>query len=74
MSDATSPSPAHGMPSSTAVATTSVVARWATPETRSVELSQAAGGVTVRLHDLNAARLRNQQSVSLPPGADFRLD
>ena len=39
-----------------------------------VELSQAAGGVTVRLHDLNAARLRNQQTVSLPTGGDFRLD
>src|SRR5688572_27452231 len=33
-----------------------------------VELSQASGGVTVRLHDLNAARLRNQQTVSLPTG------
>jgi TolB protein len=39
-----------------------------------VELSQASGGVTVRLHDLNAARLRNQQTVSLPTGADFRLE
>src|SRR5687768_16668801 len=39
-----------------------------------VELSQASGGVTVRLHDLNAARLRNQQTVSLPTGTDFRLE
>ena len=39
-----------------------------------VELSQASGGVTVRLHDLNAARLRNQQTVSLSTGADFRLE
>src|SRR5687768_13134766 len=39
-----------------------------------VELSQATGGVTVRLHDLNAARLRNQQTVSLPTGTDFRLE
>jgi TolB protein len=39
-----------------------------------VELSQATGGLTVRLHDLNAARLRNQQTVSLPTGPDFRLE
>jgi TolB protein len=39
-----------------------------------VELSQAAGGVTTRLHDLNAGKLRNQQTVALPPGAGFRLD
>lgn len=39
-----------------------------------VELSQAAGGVTVRLHDLNAARLRNQQTVSLSTGPDSRLE
>ena len=39
-----------------------------------VELSQATGGVTVRLHDLNAARLRNQQTVLLPTGGDIRLD
>jgi TolB protein len=39
-----------------------------------VELSQATGGVTVRLHDLNAARLRNQQSVSLSTGSDSRLE
>ncbi len=39
-----------------------------------VELNQAAGGVTVRLHDLNAAKLRNQQTVPLSSGPDFRLD
>ncbi len=39
-----------------------------------VELSQASGGVTVRLHDLNAARLRNQQTVPLSSGPDSRLD
>ena len=39
-----------------------------------VELVQAAGGLTARLHDLNAGRLRNQQTVSLPTGPDFRLD
>jgi len=39
-----------------------------------VELTQATGGVTVRLHDLNAGRLRNQQTVSVPAGSDFRLD
>ena len=39
-----------------------------------VELSQATGGVTVRLHDLNAARLRNQQTVSLSTGPDSRLE
>jgi TolB protein len=39
-----------------------------------VELSQATGGVTVRLHDLNGARLRNQQTVSLSTGPDSRLD
>jgi TolB protein len=39
-----------------------------------VELSQATGGVTVRLHDLNAARLRNQQTVSLSTGSDSRLE
>ncbi len=39
-----------------------------------VELSQAAGGVTVRLHDLNGARLRNQQTLSLPTGPEFRLE
>jgi TolB protein len=39
-----------------------------------VELSEAAGGVTARLHDLNAARLRNQQTVPLPAGSDLRLE
>ena len=39
-----------------------------------VELSQATGGVTVRLHDLNGARLRNQQTVSLSTGPGSRLD
>ena len=39
-----------------------------------VELSQATGGVTVRLHDLNGARLRNQQTVSLSTGPDSRLE
>src|SRR5215210_4851305 len=39
-----------------------------------VELSQATGGVTVRLHDLNAARLRNQQTVSVSTGTDSRLE
>ena len=39
-----------------------------------VELSQAAGGVTARLHDLNVGKLRNQQTVVLPSGPEFRLD
>jgi TolB protein len=39
-----------------------------------VELTEAAGGVTARLHDLNAGRLRNQQTVRLPSGSDFRLE
>ena len=39
-----------------------------------VELSQAAGGVTARLHDLNAGKLRNQQTVPLLSGSDFRLE
>ena len=39
-----------------------------------VELNQAGGGVTARLHDLNEGRLRNQQSMSLPSGPDFRLE
>ena len=39
-----------------------------------VELNQTPGGVTARLHDINAARLRNQQTVQLPAGSDFRLD
>jgi TolB protein len=39
-----------------------------------VELNQAGGGVTARLHDLNEGRVRNQQTLSLPAGPDFRLD
>ena len=41
-----------------------------------VELNQAGNGVMVRLYDLNAARLRNQQTASLPTpsAADFRLE
>jgi hypothetical protein len=39
-----------------------------------VELSEAAGGVTARLHDLNEGRLRNQQTISLSGGRDLRLD
>jgi TolB protein len=39
-----------------------------------VELSQAAGGVIARLHDLNVGKLRNQQTVALPSGPDFRLE
>ena len=39
-----------------------------------VELSPAPGGVTARLHDINLARLRNQQTVQLPAGSDFRLE
>lgn len=35
-----------------------------------VELVEAAGGVTARLHDLNAGQTRNQQSFSLPPSSD----
>jgi TolB protein len=40
-----------------------------------VELVAAGGGVTVRLHDLAAGRVRNQATVSLPPGdgGDFRM-
>jgi TolB protein len=41
-----------------------------------VELSQTTGGVTARLHDLTASRVRNQQSVSMPSptAVDFRLE
>lgn len=39
-----------------------------------VELSPTAGGVTARLHDLNAGRIRNQQTIPLPAGPDFRLE
>lgn len=40
-----------------------------------VELVAAAGGVTVRLHDLAGGRVRNQQTFSLPPAGvpGFRL-
>lgn len=41
-----------------------------------VELTEAPGGVVVRLHDLNASQMRNQQSFSLPPASDrgYRLE
>jgi TolB protein len=41
-----------------------------------VELAQSAGGVTVRLHDLNAGKVRNQQAIGLPTGTapEFRLE
>jgi TolB protein len=41
-----------------------------------VELSETAGAVTVRLHDLNAGKVRNQQSFVLPPATDpgYRLE
>jgi TolB protein len=39
-----------------------------------VELNEAAGGVTARLHDLNEGRLRNQQTISLSGGQDLRLE
>jgi TolB protein len=39
-----------------------------------VELTQAAGGVTARLHEVNAGKLRNQQTVPLSSGPDFRLE
>ena len=35
-----------------------------------VELLDAPGGVTVRLHDLNAGLVRNQQTFPLPPALD----
>ena len=40
-----------------------------------VEITPASGGVTARLHDLNAGQMRNQQSFSLPAQTDptFRL-
>ena len=38
-----------------------------------VELVEAAGGVTARLYDLNAGRLRNQQTLPLPGGSEYRL-
>jgi TolB protein len=41
-----------------------------------VELTESAGGVTARLHDLNAGQARNQQSFALPPATDpnYRLE
>jgi TolB protein len=39
-----------------------------------VELSEAAGGITARLHDVNGARLRNQQTIPLSSGPDYRLE
>jgi TolB protein len=41
-----------------------------------VELGGTAGGASVRLHDLNAGRVRNQQTMSLPAmtAPDFRLE
>jgi TolB protein len=35
-----------------------------------VELVQAANGVTIRLHDLGASQVRNQQTFGLPPASD----
>jgi TolB protein len=39
-----------------------------------VQLNDAPGGMTVRLHDLNEGKVRNQQTVSLSQGAEFRLE
>jgi len=41
-----------------------------------VELAETGGGVTARLHDLNAGQVRNQQSFPLPAAADpgYRLE
>jgi TolB protein len=41
-----------------------------------VELVEAPGGVTARLHDLNASKVRTQQTVGLPPSTDpgYRLE
>jgi TolB protein len=41
-----------------------------------VELVESSSGVAVRLHDLNAGRVRNQQTLALPAttGPDFRLE
>lgn len=41
-----------------------------------VELVEAAGGVTARLHDLGAGQVRSQQAFSLPPASDpgYRLE
>jgi TolB protein len=41
-----------------------------------VELTETAGAVTVRLHDLNAGKVRNQQSFTIPLATDpgYRLE
>ena len=41
-----------------------------------VEFSEGAGGVTARLHDVAASKVRNQQAFALPPVTDggFRLE
>ncbi|MGH7525751.1 MAG: hypothetical protein ACREMX_03515 [Gemmatimonadales bacterium] len=41
-----------------------------------VELTEASGGVTARLHDLNLNRVRSQQTVPLPSATDpgYRLE
>ncbi len=41
-----------------------------------VELSEASGGVSIRLHDLNLSRVRNQQVVPLPAPteAGYRME
>jgi TolB protein len=41
-----------------------------------VELVEAGGGMTARLHDLGASQVRNQQTFSLPPATDpgYRLE
>ena len=41
-----------------------------------VELAPAAGGTTVRLHDIGQAKVRNEQVVGLPPEADpgYRME
>jgi TolB protein len=41
-----------------------------------VELNPAAGGLSARLHDLNAGQVRSQQSFALPPESDpgYRLE
>jgi TolB protein len=41
-----------------------------------VDLAETAGGVTVRLHDLNAGRVRNQKTLVLPSATapDFRME
>jgi TolB protein len=41
-----------------------------------VELTTAGSGVTVKLHDVTAGKVRNQQSFTLPPTTDpsFRLE